>query len=80
MRLRLGYKYYWEVSGGDGVPCGLCTSPRGHSLHHYVLECPVLEHFRPEGQFDLPSMVTWFINNNVVSSILKEYPNFAPKF
>ncbi|KAK4321869.1 hypothetical protein Pmani_007332 [Petrolisthes manimaculis] len=34
MRLRLGYKYYWEVSGSPAVSCTLCHQPRGHSLKH----------------------------------------------
>ena len=51
-----------------------------HSFYHYVMECPTLAHFRPEAHSDLPSLVTWFINNNVVPDIIKEYPKFAPRF
>ncbi len=40
MRLRLGYRYYWEVSGADPVPYRLLARPGGHTLKHYVLQCP----------------------------------------
>ena len=33
MRLRLGYRYYWEVCrGAEPEPCATCGSPGGHSL------------------------------------------------
>ena len=78
MRLRLGYRYYWEVSGAAAVPCGLCHSPAGHTLAHYIMECPLLVHFRPQGHWDLPSLISWFINNDRLPAILKEFPHFSP--
>ena len=80
MRLRLGYKYYWEVSGSAPVSCVLCDRPGGHALFHYVMECPLVAHYRPQGEWTLPEMVSWLITEGVLSSILKEYPNFAPRF
>ena len=78
MRLRLGYRYYWEVSGAAAVPCKLCHSLAGHTLAHYVMECPLLVHFRPQGNWDLPPMISWFFNNDIIPAILKDFPLFAP--
>ncbi|MPC09495.1 hypothetical protein E2C01_002108 [Portunus trituberculatus] len=78
MRLRLGYRYYWEVSGAAAVPCKLCHSPAGHTLAHYVMKCPLLVHFRPHGNWDLPPMISWFFNNDIIPAILKDFPLFAP--
>ena len=78
MRLRLGYRYYWEVSGAAAVPCGLCHSPAGHTLAHYIMECPLLVHFRPQGHWDLPSLISWFINHDKLPAIIKEFPHFSP--
>ncbi|XP_050725085.1 uncharacterized protein LOC127002873 [Eriocheir sinensis] len=57
MRLRLGYRYYWEVSGADPVPCRLCAGPGGHTLKHYVLQCPAISAYRPQGHWDMPELV-----------------------
>lgn len=65
MRLRLGYKYYWEVSGAPPESCALCARPGGHTLQHYALECPAIACYRPQGLSDVPSLVAWFINHNV---------------
>ena len=55
MRLRLGYRYYWEVSGAPPVPCTLCARPGGHTLQHYVLHCPAINDYRPQARWDLPA-------------------------
>ena len=81
MRLRLGYKYYWEVCRGAAPePCPLCASPGGHSLQHYVLYCPSLEDFRPQGRWELTRLICWFINNDVLPEIIKKCPMFASRF
>ena len=46
-RLRLGYRYYWEVGGAPPVPCALCARPGGHMLQHCVLHCSVISDYRP---------------------------------
>ena len=80
MRLRLGYKYYWEVSGAAPESCAVCARPGGHTLRHYVLECPAIASYRPQGINDVPSLVTWFIDHNIVPDIVKEHPQFAPRW
>ena len=80
MRLRLGYKYYWEVSGSPAVPCKLCDTPRGDTLYHYVILCPHIDKFRPQRQLDLKDMICYFFNNSILKTIIKEFPNFAPRW
>ena len=46
MRLRLGYKYIWQYTEGNGIPCKLCNEPSSHTLYHYVMECNELSEFR----------------------------------
>ena len=78
MRLRLGYKYYWEVyRGAESEPCTLCARPGGHSLQHYVLFCPVIDESRPQGQWNLIELICYFIDNDILSKILKKHPMFA---
>ncbi|MPC90444.1 hypothetical protein E2C01_085432 [Portunus trituberculatus] len=40
MRLRLGYKYFWDVSASPGVCCVLYAAPRGHCV--IIMECPLV--------------------------------------
>lgn len=78
MRMRLGYKHYWQVIGRDGECCHLCQESNTHTLAHYILEC---EHIRPYRNNSLTSVkeqVCWMLNNNV-KKILKRYKNFAPR-
>ena len=79
MRLRLGYKYFWEVSNSPGVCCVLCAAPRGHTLHHYVMECPLIAKFRPQGHPDLSTLIDHLLDSATLRDILKEYPKFAPR-
>ena len=80
MRLRLGYRYYWEVSDSPAVCCTLCAKPGGHTLHHYVMECPSIDNFRPQADLDLPQTICWLLRNDVLPAILKEHPRFAPRW
>lgn len=81
MRLKLGYKYYWELARGvEPMPCNLCARPGAHTLQHYVLQCPSLAEFRPQGQWDLSSMVCFLINNDIIPKIMRKYPKFAPRW
>ena len=80
MRLRLGYKYFWELTEADPVSCKLCNRLGGHTLSHYVLDCPLVSPYRPQGHFELPEMVSRLINNGAIFRIVKEYPHFAPRY
>ncbi|XP_068212642.1 uncharacterized protein [Palaemon carinicauda] len=72
MRLKLGYKYYWEYKSGEGTPCKLCDAANSHTLQHYIMECSSLAEFRNlDDNFE--QMVCFFINNNL-------YKNIANKF
>ena len=51
---------------------------RKKNMIHYVMECPLLVHFHPQGNWDLPPMISWFLNNDIIPVILKDFPLFAP--
>ncbi|XP_068245305.1 uncharacterized protein [Palaemon carinicauda] len=46
MRLKQGYKYYWEYKSGEGTACKLCDAANSHTLQHYIMECSSLAEFR----------------------------------
>ena len=80
-RLRLGYKYLWEVTNdnnSDIRKCRLCNVSDGHSLHHYVKECNETERFRREIK-NLPFHVTLchFLDPGVFLEVKKCCSNFA---
>ena len=70
-RLRLGYRYYWEVGGAPPVPCALCARPGGHMLQHYVLHSSVISDYRSQSHWDLPELVGWFLNQKYPASNIK---------
>ncbi|MPC74816.1 hypothetical protein E2C01_069192 [Portunus trituberculatus] len=76
MRLRLGYKYFWEVSASPRVCCVLRAAPRGHTLRHCIMECPFIAKFRPQGQPDLCSLID-HLDSATLRDVLREYPQFA---
>lgn len=51
MRLKLGYKYYWEygdtaLSSETDRQYRVCEERKRHTLHHSVLSCPHIAPFR----------------------------------
>ena len=80
MRLRLGYKYYWQYSEGDGISCKLCGQPFSHTLQHYIMFCSELSEFRNDDINDLVNQVCHFLNNNIVARIVKKFKNFTFNF
>ena len=79
MRIRLGYKYFWQVKGGEGQCCQLCKMNNAHTLHHYILECECIQTYRNDMLMTVKEQVCWLINNNVIRDILKRFKNFAPR-
>ena len=81
-RIRLGYRYLWQVATGDGSPnpehsrCKLCEQELGHDLAHYITECPVIRPFRPIGMRYL-ELCNYFIHSRVLEDILILHPKFA---
>ena len=76
MRLRLGYNYYWQYAGGDGISCKLCNTPKSHTLFHYMMECGCLEEFRDSSITCVTDMVCHLINNDKIKEILKKFRKF----
>ena len=84
MRLRLGYKYYWEYGGSAAGSdtdrrCRVCGESDAHTLQHYVLLCPHIEQYRNKHIVDLTEQIIWIINNNKVIEIVSMYRDFAPR-
>ncbi|MPC75032.1 hypothetical protein E2C01_069416 [Portunus trituberculatus] len=52
---------------------------RGHTLRHYITECPHIAKFRPQGQHDLYSLIDLLLDSATLRDILREYPQFAPR-
>lgn len=76
MRLRLGYRYVWEYTQGDGIPCKLCNEPSSHTLHHYMMECYELSEFRNRFAETVTEQVCYLINNVKIKKILKKFESF----
>ena len=72
MRIRLGYKYIWEYTEGNGIPCKLCHEPSSHTLHHYITECYELSEFRNLDIVDFSEQVCYFLNNAMVQKKIQE--------
>ena len=82
MRLRLGYRYLWEL--GCETPdkereCRLCGENDSHTLTHYVLHCSLLTPYRNSNINNVTEQIIWLINNNKIEEILKKYKKFAPR-
>lgn len=77
-RLRLGYKYLWQLGvkkNENDICCKLCNEPRCHTLKHYVIDCPNLVHCRHPQIKDIAEQIIWMINNNKI----KEMANTCKK-
>ena len=49
-RIRLGYRYIWQVKETHNIEytkCKLCDAEFKHTLEHYIAECHVIQPFRP---------------------------------
>lgn len=46
MIMRLGYKYYWHISGREGQPCKFCDVKFAHTLERCVLGCEKIQSYR----------------------------------
>ena len=79
-RIRLGYRYTWQVMGAtDDNPshCKICSENDGHNLHHYIMACPHLQEYRNNGIRVLEEQVLHFLSGGVIDRILKKHKNFA---
>lgn len=77
-RLRLGYKYLWQLGvqkTDDEICCKFCKEPRSHTMHHYVLQCPRLTHCRNPNINDITDQVVWMFNNKKVEELAKMCKN-----
>ena len=82
-RIRLGYRYLWQVKDGDPLPkfsnCRLCESPLKHTLEHYITECEVVKDFRPSGM-RYSELCKHYIETGTIEDILELYPKFASPY
>lgn len=82
MRMRLGYKYYWqyrEVFNIEETRCRVCGEENGPTLDHYVLKCSCVREFRNNNIVDVTLQIIWMLPNGVVEEILKKYKDIAPR-
>ena len=79
-RIRLGYRYTWQVMGAnDDNPshCKVCNESDGHTLYHYIMTCPKLQYYRNSNLSVLEEQVIHILSGGVIDQILKKYKKFA---
>lgn len=85
MRVRLGYRYYWECPWSQRRysmamrQCRVCGARDSHTLEHYVMSCPLLVQYRSGSMLSLQEQIVWFLRHGVVERILSDYRDFAPR-
>ena len=81
-RIRIGYRHPWQiVTERNGeirseiAKCPLCLQENANKLDHYILTCPKLKPFRPEGKkyFEL---CIHFCQIETLLPILTIFPGF----
>ena len=79
-RLRLGYLYPWQVMGareGESYNCKVCNQADSHTLHHYIMSCPMIQEYRNLESVNIESQVKHLLSKNLVNKILKQFKGFA---
>lgn len=74
-RLRLGYKYYWQLnpnSGDQEGRCRLCNDPGSHILNHYVLNCSFLSRYRNANITNVTDQIIWMFSYGMIDPMLRE--------
>ena len=74
-RVRLGYKYMWQLGverAEDDIRCGLCSEPRSHTLHHYILECSLLSSYRNRHITNVTDQLIWMFNNDKMEEMTRK--------
>ena len=74
-RLRLGYKYYWQLGvnvSDTARQCRLCDEPNAHTLQHYVLHCPSLSQGRHVQSLSVTEQIIWMFNNNKIAELFSK--------
>lgn len=77
-RLRLGYKYYWEIGVActdQDTACKLCREPGGHTLNHYTLECPSLLQYRNINIHCITDQIIWMFQHGKVREMMNKCKN-----
>ena len=74
-RLRLGFKYYWELGvtcDENDKKCTLCNDPRSHTLKHYLLDCDALSPYRNTNINNVTDQVVWMFEHGKVDEMLRK--------
>ena len=81
-RIRLGHRKIWEVhfektgnANSEYSKCILCKRDRANTLQHYIIECTVLDPFRPPNM-QFYELCLYFCNPENVYPIFALYPGF----
>ncbi|KAG0719375.1 Gag-Pol polyprotein [Chionoecetes opilio] len=80
-RLRLGYKYMWEVAGSDNInmkKCNLCKTEEKHTLRHYVMECQEMIFFRSScANASYAGLLHYYLQPCNLIQVKNSHPSFA---
>ena len=79
-RIRLGYRNIWQIRAEKNKPskpefscCTLCKQEKSHTLQHYILVCPKLKSFRPNGKLFI-ELCEYFCKPENLYAIMNVYP------
>lgn len=79
-RLRLQYRYLWEVAPSPKLDsrCKLCRREEKHTLSHYLIECEELKSFRDRNSItDEKGALVALANPTQLLNVLLEHTDFA---
>ena len=83
-RIRLGYRYLWEITGDRNQTikkCRICQAPDGHRLYHYLMECNIVLRTHPiPSQQTYDERIQFLLRPEVFLEIKRLYPNFATSY
>ena len=83
-RIKLGYKYIWEYTNNNEYcnKCRICKKEKGHTLEHYLRECPIIGKYRGKNEIvgTLESEAERFLNIELLGEILENHPGFVKGF
>ena len=79
-RIRLGYRNVWQIKAEKNIRskpefscCTLCKQENSNMLQHYILACPILKPFRPNGKLYI-ELCQYFCKPENLYSLLSIHP------
>ena len=75
-RLKMVYKYYWQLgveANETERQCRLCGEPSAHTLQHYVLHCSSLAQYRCDQPLSVTDQIICMFNDGKVMDLLMKH-------